>query len=120
MRRHRFLLFPAGAPGIGLLLLRFSVMIFLATYPMGRFPKDAWQPFAFYLLAFAIGTGLRARSAATITMILAVVAFIAERPVLHGAFIAHAIDAFVLALCGPGAFSLDSRLFGRTTVRLPN
>lgn len=120
MRRHRFLLFPAGAPGTGLLLLRLSVTIFLATYPMGRFGRDAWQPFAFYLLAFAVGTGLRARSAATIAMILAIVALIAERPELHGAFIANAIDALVLALVGPGAFSLDSRLFGRTTVRLPD
>lgn len=120
MRRHRFLLFPAGAPGAGLLLLRLSVTIFLATYPAGRFAKDDWQPFAFYLLAFAIGTGLRTRSAATIAMILAVVAFAAGGPDLNGAFIAHAIDALVLAIVGPGAFSLDARLFGRTTVRLPD
>lgn len=94
--------------------------IFLVTYPAGRFDSEDWQPFAFYLIAIMVGAGLRMRSAATVAAALAVVAFVSTRPDLHGEFIAHAIDAFVLAIVGPGAFSLDARLFGRTTVRLPD
>ena len=29
------------------------------------------------------------------------------------------IDAFALAMIGPGAFSVDARLFGRATITLP-
>ncbi len=33
---------------------------------------------------------------------------------------AHGLDALVLAMTGPGAYSIDSLLFGRSTFVLPD
>jgi uncharacterized membrane protein YphA (DoxX/SURF4 family) len=118
MKSHRFLLFPGGAPGTGLFLLRVSVVIFLASHPIGRFAPASLVSMAFYALAILMGIGLRMRTAAVLTVVVAIYAFFQDHAALPSVAIAHGIDALVLAICGPGALSLDARLFGRTTVRM--
>ncbi len=111
--RSRTAIFPGGALGSGLLLLRLSV----ATSALMLIGCD--QDFgALQLLCifFAVGlcAGVQTRLLAAISLSASV---LGAAPL--GLSIVHAISAVALVLTGPGAFSLDARLFGRRTITLP-
>jgi putative oxidoreductase len=113
--------YPDGSPGAGLLLLRFSCA--LVAYPvLARLPlppsvlRLVLLPAAAGIaLALALGFGTR-----TVALLLAVTA-LAAVPTLgaDGAFmfIASAGGGGALALLGPGAYSIDARVFGRQVIR---
>jgi hypothetical protein len=108
-------MFPEGGPGAGLLLLRLSVALPLLLYPSGG-------PLMHALLALtAIGLCL-----GVLTPLLAVVCGLFsfyDFMVMGGATLPEAgiklLAAGALALLGPGAHSVDARLFGRRVVTLP-
>jgi putative oxidoreductase len=120
--RRLFSNFAAGAPGLGLLLLRLTagiglvaqgVLALCGTLPLG--------PVLLYVLTIGIGlllmVGLWTPVAGTILAILALWhAFLhASNPwtcVLMG------ILGAGLALLGPGAWSVDARLFGCKRIRI--
>lgn len=115
-----FSMFPRGLPGLALLLLRASVAIALLLENYGhRQELSGWIQGVTILLSFALCAGY-------LTPMVALMGF-----VLHGliwsdlgagntvAAIIVALDAMALALLGPGAYSLDSYLFGRRVVVLP-
>jgi len=119
MQRHRFLLYPAGAPGTGLLLLRTSVVLFLLSISFERWSSTSAPALCLDSLAVLIVIGLWTRTVACLSVCL-IAAF-----VLSGSFpasamlpIAHGIDALIIVIVGPGAFSMDARLFGRRTLTL--
>ena len=112
--------YPDGGPGAGLLLLRFSCA--LVAYPvLARLPlpppvlRLVLLPAAVGALALALGFRTR-----TLALLLAVTA-LAAVPTLgpDGAFIviAHAGGCGALVLLGPGAYSIDARVFGRQVIR---
>lgn len=112
--------YPDGGPGAGLLLLRFSCA--LVAYPViARLPlpppvmRLVLLPAAAIALALALGFRTR-----TVALLLAMAA-LAVVPTLgaYGAFmvIAHAAGCGALALLGPGAYSIDARVFGRQVTR---
>jgi putative oxidoreductase len=119
MKQHRFLLYPAGAPGIGLLILRLSVAAFLLTHALVTF--EPFSPEAVLLIGLAclIGLGVWTRTISIISATIAVWLGANCEMALMSGLAAHGLDAVVLAICGPGAFSFDARLFGRATVHLP-
>ena len=118
--KKSFLVFTSGWPGLGLVLLRCSVAGFLIATP-SRVP--GYSPVAtcaLVVLAILVGAGFRARMAALLAFAIATSLRVDASAVGPMSAATHALDALALALTGPGAFSIDARLFGRRTVRLPN
>jgi uncharacterized membrane protein YphA (DoxX/SURF4 family) len=112
-------MFPAGAPGCGLLILRIGVAASLHIDPSGHFGVNPNVPafLALATLSSSLTLGL-------LTPLVALLTGVIELGQLLGATSAVAavllgpLDAAVLLLLGPGAYSLDARLFGRRVVVL--
>jgi hypothetical protein len=113
-------MFPAGAPGCGMLILRLGVAISLHIDPSGHFGVN---PNVLAFLALAALSGSLA--VGLLTPLVSLLAGLAEMAMLctsatsavAAAFLGP-LDAAVLLLLGPGAYSLDARLFGRRVVVL--
>ena len=117
-----FTMFPARLPGIGLLLLRFSVAgMILAlgrSYPAASFSGLLLPGEIAVATLLCIGY---------LTPPVASICCIFELLFLVSLFQANAVifcvltimETLALALLGPGAYSLDARLFGRRLIRLP-
>jgi uncharacterized membrane protein YphA (DoxX/SURF4 family) len=138
LRRHPlqkfFSSFPEGWPGIGLIFLRLTVAanaIICAIDALGGPNIHAMSAWAIGSLAIAVGAAIfvgfltpAASAAATIGYLL-----IGVRPSLMTGATNHisALTAFnltaistALVLVGPGAYSLDARLFGRREIIIPD
>lgn len=106
-----FSTFPDGRPGIGLLCLRLGVSIPLIHYGIGSLPPsplDLVAAFAGIFLLAGLWTPL-AGAAVAMTELWIVFSQSAD-PWTH--FLLAVLGAS-LALLGPGAWSVDARLFGR-------
>jgi len=109
-----FSMFPSGAPGLALLLLRLFVGAVLVAHAMTAVSVlNVALGCVLAMCAVAIVVGL-------ITPIAAVVAVIIEAIGLDARSLPIALHSFApiviavsLALLGPGAHSVDARLFGR-------
>jgi hypothetical protein len=112
----RIALFPGGITGIGLLLLRLSVAVssLLLAAGLGSFNYIPASIAA--LLAMGLSAGLKTRVLAILGLVAALSCLIVGAP--PGLAAIHAISSAALAMTGPGAFSLDARLFGRRTISL--
>ena len=108
-------MFPHGAPGIALLLLRISVAATFLITAANRFGMSS-TPLLFVvalLISISLSIGFLTPILSVIVCLAAAVnALIGTSP---GNFLCIfcIFDAAALALLGPGAYSLDSRLFGR-------
>lgn len=128
-----FSTFPDGWPGAGLLLLRASTGIALIAQGAAYFFD--WRDFGLVTLAVALltvaaGTGLLigylTPFAGILTGLIIVVGVLSLLPPPHlDLFEARltaalaAVNATALVCLGPGAFSIDSRLFGRREIIIP-
>jgi hypothetical protein len=117
--KHIFFAFPGGLAGAALLLLRVSVALLLVTIPAESSSKSLSALFC-YLVAITIGLGFCARIAAAVAVAICAILLWPPGPDYVAPFFIHILDAVALALIGPGAFSIDARLFGRRTVHLPD
>jgi uncharacterized membrane protein YphA (DoxX/SURF4 family) len=112
-----FTMFPAGAPGVALALLRLSVMGCL----WQRFLADgsAWRLLSLGIISIFLLIGMATPVAALIAAGIQLMSVF--YPLRVGTFVSaeiltvgiYVIQALSLALIGPGAFSVDARLFGR-------
>jgi uncharacterized membrane protein YphA (DoxX/SURF4 family) len=116
-------MFPQGGPGVALLLLRISVVAFLIILavnynsPFYRLVFDGVLLISFSLLIGFLTPFL------SVTGAVLVIAHMIFNPQASSVLCVIAIaNAIALALLGPGAYSLDSKLFGRrvTIVRPGN
>jgi hypothetical protein len=114
-----FTMFPRGRPGLALLLLRVSTAfaLLLVGYAHRQLLPGCFTSAAVLVMA-ALLVGY-------LTPIAALVA-LAFHFVIFGLFGGDArvttiisLDALALGLVGPGAYSVDSYLFGRRLVVLP-
>jgi hypothetical protein len=115
-----FSMFPVGLPGLALLLLRSSVAIAVLLEDYGhRQELPGWTQGAAILLSVALCAGY-------LTPIVALLALVFHGLIWSGFSIDSgtmavivSLNAIALALLGPGAYSVDSYLFGRRVVVLP-
>jgi len=114
-----FLEFPGKYAGAGLLLLRLSAAGSLIATHLSIPDLPTWRLCLAVLIAIGLGIGLRTRLLCGLSM-LALVGHVAVDSAASTLAILSLTDTVALALIGPGAFSVDARLFGRRTVILPN
>jgi uncharacterized membrane protein YphA (DoxX/SURF4 family) len=136
-RRHRlqrlFSSFPEGWPGTGLIFLRLAIALNAMSSGVGALVGSSSQAISSWAvgsLAIAVGAAIFvgfltpvASAAATVGyLITGVSSFLMTEANHHistlGAFNLAAISA-ALVMLGPGAFSLDARLFGRREIIIP-
>ena len=125
------LTYPRGRPGVGLLLLRSAVGLAAArggVYLSGH-DSSLWTAAA-YLLAFATGSVLIIGFLTPLACIIVAlgsiaVAFSVPPAETHGVLLGGLFFLFEMStatatlLLGPGAYSLDARLFGRREIIIP-
>ena len=114
-------MFPAGAPGIALLLLRISLAG--AVLNGGADCITSCLPL---LICLALGAQSILLCLGLLTPVVSLVAGAFELAELFvtghtdARFIAlSSLNAAAIALLGPGAYSLDARLFGRREIVFP-
>jgi hypothetical protein len=111
-------IFPTGWPGLGLALLRLAVSVHLMALASAH-ERAPLAGLALLLLAGLLLLGL-------VTTLAGAIALLAEVAVtaMGGAWTLPValllLDPVLLVLLGPGAYSLDARLFGRRLITLPD
>lgn len=114
-------MFPPGGPGVGLLLLRVSVAATFLLNRVNRAGELTHPLFAVALLiAVALAVGFLTPYLSFIVCLYGLANLVLgnSRPE-DLIFVLYALNAFALALLGPGAYSVDARLFGRRVVVVP-
>lgn len=121
--------FPDAMPGVGLLLLRAAIAVRLMIYAFSiarlQGPNSGmWAPaLLVFVISMAFLTGFLTRLAGILAAVAGVAIHLLH-PVWDPSLAAvFSFDVIVIAtaisLLGPGAFSLDARLFGRRKVIIP-
>ena len=108
-------MYPTGRAGIALLLMRISLSLVLmqsASREMAAV-APAWATVLPWLLAAAALCGAGTTPVASAGAIVLIVLSTAFDGPLAGSHACAILDAIALVLLGPGAYSLDARLFGR-------
>jgi hypothetical protein len=116
-----FSVFPTGAPGIALLILRVSLAAAILDSCF-----DVIKPAVLPLVCLALAVQSLLLCLGLLTPIVSVIACAFELAALFATghtdvrFIAlSSLNAAAIALLGPGAYSLDARLFGRREIVFP-
>jgi hypothetical protein len=103
--------FPTGRTGIGLLLLRLAAGVFLVMHSRSAF-EGTWTAISIGSVAVSSAVLLAAGLLTPIAGVLgATAALLGDGPVCGDMAIAVS-----LVLLGPGAYSVDARLFGRREI----
>jgi hypothetical protein len=116
-----FSMFPAGLPGLALLLLRLSVAALLFIDQAGNLllPAPAWLLIVSMVAALAVSLGFLTPLFAVLSGLAKIVALAGLAQILAPLVVLALLLAAALAMLGPGAYSLDAKMFGRRVVLLP-
>ena len=112
-----FSAFPAGWPGVGLLLLRMLVGVTLIAQIVTQVGSSELSASGWVLaVVVVLGTGCMLLGFAT--PVVAVVIGLVSIAVTFNLDIV--VLSTAIALLGPGAFSIDARMFGRREILITN
>jgi uncharacterized membrane protein YphA (DoxX/SURF4 family) len=117
-----FSMFPAGVAGFALLLLRGLVMAtFLVDGTTGwtsaGFP---WVFIALVAVAVSLALGFLTPYCAALCCLAEIRALVISSGGNQFHLLTAILTSVILGILGPGAYSLDSRLFGRRLLSLPS
>ena len=118
-------MFPQGGPGFGLLLLRIVTTSMFALNVANRFPFSSpalsWAVVFFtVLISVAVCIGFLTPILAAIACVVAIVNMFLSEQTIDVVYILRILTSASLFLLGPGAYSIDAKLFGlRVTVVPP-
>jgi hypothetical protein len=116
-----FSMFPLGAAGIALMLLRISAAGTLLTisFPQVELPSSEWAFGGLAVLAAFLLLGVFTPAICTLCCVLEIALLISLHGRSGGLYLLFSIvDTAALGLLGPGGYSLDARMFGRRRVVL--
>jgi hypothetical protein len=111
-------MFPRGAPGFALLLLRVCVATSLLSSIGGGPHSVAWSLALTVTLIIALGVGFMTPIAALLTIPVYLIETAGLR-VVPAEVITAIVPAVALSLIGPGSYSIDAYLFGHRVVVIP-
>lgn len=116
-----FSMFPTGAAGCALLILRVSVAVSLLVDGTARWGlvTSWWALLLFLLPAIWMVLGFLTPYASAFSCLLqsGVAALAAGHPEFH--LLLAIVNTAAVALLGPGAYSIDAHIFGRRLLTLP-
>jgi uncharacterized membrane protein YphA (DoxX/SURF4 family) len=115
-------MFPPGGPGIGLLILRISVAATYVLIVASRSGMTAIHPLfaGALLIALCLAIGVLTPYVSCIVCVYALVNLFTASAHLDVVVSASLLlNSTALTLLGPGAYSIDARLFGRRVVVVP-
>jgi hypothetical protein len=114
-------MFPAGLPGVALFLLRICVigMLFDATMQSSLSGVSLGRMVALALTSLLLLFGAFTPIAALVSIVLAACCWPTWEPLSSFEFSIRAAVMIALALLGPGAYSMDARMFGRRLILPP-
>jgi uncharacterized membrane protein YphA (DoxX/SURF4 family) len=125
--------FPDGLPGIGLILLRIAVAIGLILGAVDELTASNNPSITLWVIGLAKGgagaslligflTPIAGSFAAIVNATVVFLILRSGEPSDARVFtaISQVVMSLALALLGPGAFSLDARLFGRREIVIPD
>jgi len=115
-------MFPPGGPGIGLLLLRISVAATFVLIVANRADLSTIHLIfvGALLIALSLVIGLLTPYLSFVVCMYALVNLFGAGSRLDELLVVSLmLNAAALALLGPGAYSIDARLFGRRVVVVP-
>jgi hypothetical protein len=119
---HRlFSMFPHGGPGLALLLLRVSVAaaFFVNVANRTGFSSIRLLLAGALLISISLAIGFLTPSLSVIACVSAVSNSLIGPHAGAIIDVFSILDAAALALLGPGAYSVDARLFGRRVIVVP-
>jgi hypothetical protein len=114
-------MFPAGLPGLALLLLRLSVAALLFIDQAGNLllPAPGWLLIISIVAALAVSLGILTPLFAVLSGLAKIFALVGLAQILAPLVVLALLLAAALAMLGPGAYSVDAKMFGRRVVLLP-
>ena len=117
-----FSMFPTGLPGAALFLLRVSVigMLFDSTFQgFSAGIVSPWRVLALALISLLLFCGMFTPIASAVSIILEAISWPAWDGIRSFEFSLQAFVMIALFLLGPGAYSIDSKMFGRRLILPP-
>jgi hypothetical protein len=116
-----FSMFPNSWPGIALLLLRvaLSANVAYGALELSATVNAAWVLAVFGTVAAALGLGLLIPFTAVLAACFEITLWHFSFGTIAALHVCAILIAVALAMLGPGAYSLDAKLFGRRRVIFP-
>jgi len=117
--KQLFSVYPAGLAGVALLLFRCSLALVLTVSASEHIDLRFWPALLVHGLAVALIAGFATRTIAASASLVGIFLLVADDRAISILLLGRSIDALALALIGPGAYSVDAVLFGRSTITFP-
>lgn len=118
-----FSAFPSSWPGVGLFLLRGFVSVTLISRTVAYIAQAKVSPIGWVVIGLSFASAACLFAGFMTPLISTAVAIGASVLAISG-FVSPPFAvitlAVTIALLGPGAFSLDARMFGRREILVPN
>lgn len=111
-------MFPGGLAGIALLILRVCAggSLLMCALDHGESPSQGWTALGIGMILFLIGVGILTPIACTVGALVEACYALSGHAVNAWPVIFALLVTIALGMLGPGAFSIDARLFGRRLI----